>query len=203
MGVQKMDHSPVSCPDRTLATRAVAYGKANSSGRYRGDLEGIVTDTPDSSIELCIAKAIPNPNDEQERLCLSEAIANEENERLKYTGSIDPLTDVSIPRIIRFAVPAVGIWLCSPLLSVIDTATVGMMSGTVQQAALHPAVAITDYTARLMVRQKIRAPSMSKILLTECQKSSFCLQPQPTSWRYHSNQIARQQEWRVPLVETL
>lgn len=151
MGVQKMDHSPVSCPERTVATRAVAYGKANSPGRYRGDLEGnVVTDTPDSSIELCIAKAIPNPNDEQERLCLSEAIANEENERLKYTGSIDPLTDVSIPRIIRFAVPAVGIWLCSPLLSVIDTATVGMMSGTVQQAALHPAVAITDYTARLM-----------------------------------------------------
>jgi Na+-driven multidrug efflux pump len=58
--------------------------------------------------------------------------------------------DVSIPRIIRFAVPAVGIWLCNPLLSVIDTSTVGMLRGKVQQAALHPAVAVTDYSARLM-----------------------------------------------------
>jgi hypothetical protein len=155
MGVQKMDYSPVSCPEHTVATQAVAYEKANSSGRYRGDLDdNAFTDTLDSSIELCIADAItPNPNHEHERLYLSEAIANEEHERIKNTGIIDPLMDVSIQRIIRFAVPAIGIWLCSPLLSVIDTATVGMMSGTVQQAALHPSVAITDYTSRLMVRQ--------------------------------------------------
>jgi len=49
-----------------------------------------------------------------------------------------------------------GIWLCSPLLSVIDTSFVGMLSGTVQQAALNPAVAVVDYTGRLMVSSEER-----------------------------------------------
>jgi len=43
--------------------------------------------------------------------------------------------------------PAIGIWLCSPVLSMIDTAAVGLLSGTSQQAALNPAVSVTDYGA--------------------------------------------------------
>lgn len=58
---------------------------------------------------------------------------------------------VSVRKIIQFAVPAVGIWLCAPLLSVIDTSAVGLFSGTVQQAALNPAVTVTDYTGQCMV----------------------------------------------------
>jgi Na+-driven multidrug efflux pump len=53
--------------------------------------------------------------------------------------------------IIKFAIPAVGVWLCSPMLSLIDTSAVGILSGTTQQAALNPAVAVTDYAALLMV----------------------------------------------------
>jgi len=52
--------------------------------------------------------------------------------------------------IIKFAIPAVGIWLCSPLLSLIDTSAVGLLSGTVQQAALNPAVSVTDYGGLLV-----------------------------------------------------
>ena len=52
--------------------------------------------------------------------------------------------------IVKFAIPAVGVWLCSPLLSLIDTSAVGMLSGTVHQAALNPAVAVTDYAALLI-----------------------------------------------------
>jgi hypothetical protein len=58
----------------------------------------------------------------------------------------------SVRTILSFAVPAIGVWLCSPLLSMIDTSTVGLFAGTVQQAALNPAVAVTDYSARTMVR---------------------------------------------------
>ena len=57
----------------------------------------------------------------------------------------------SVSRILKFAVPAVGVWLCSPLLSLIDTSAVGLLSGTTQQAALNPAVAVTDYAALLIV----------------------------------------------------
>jgi hypothetical protein len=62
--------------------------------------------------------------------------------------------------ILKFAIPAIGIWLCSPLMSIIDTSTVGLISGTAQQAALNPAIAVTDYSARCMVR-KTHQTSMS------------------------------------------
>lgn len=56
----------------------------------------------------------------------------------------------SLAKIIKFAIPAIGVWLCSPLLSLIDTSSVGLLSGTIQQAALNPAVAVTDYGALLV-----------------------------------------------------
>ena len=57
----------------------------------------------------------------------------------------------SVNKILKFAIPAIGVWLCSPLLSLIDTSAVGLLSGTAQQAALNPAVAVTDYAALLIV----------------------------------------------------
>lgn len=51
----------------------------------------------------------------------------------------------SVAKILRYTLPAIGIWLCSPVLSMIDTAAVGLLSGTAQQAALNPAVSIADY----------------------------------------------------------
>mmetsp|Transcript_17249 Transcript_17249/g.25496 ORF Transcript_17249/g.25496 Transcript_17249/m.25496 type:complete len:677 (-) Transcript_17249:436-2466(-) len=56
----------------------------------------------------------------------------------------------SIKRIIVFTVSASGVFWCSPLLSLIDTSAVGLLSGTAQQAALNPATAMTDYAAMLM-----------------------------------------------------
>jgi hypothetical protein len=63
-------------------------------------------------------------------------------------------TKIEAPRvsqILKFAIPAIGVWLCGPLLSLIDTSAVGLLSGTIQQAALNPAVAVTDYAALLIV----------------------------------------------------
>eukprot|EP00581_Thalassiosira_minuscula_P018587 CAMPEP_0183733442 /NCGR_PEP_ID=MMETSP0737-20130205/41200_1 /TAXON_ID=385413 /ORGANISM="Thalassiosira miniscula, Strain CCMP1093" /LENGTH=476 /DNA_ID=CAMNT_0025966695 /DNA_START=114 /DNA_END=1541 /DNA_ORIENTATION=+ len=56
----------------------------------------------------------------------------------------------SIRKILAFALPAIGVYLCSPLLSMIDTSSVGLFCGTLQQAALNPAVTISDYSARTM-----------------------------------------------------
>jgi len=56
----------------------------------------------------------------------------------------------SVMKILKFAIPAIGVWLCGPLLSLIDTSAVGLFSGTIQQAALNPAVAVTDYAALLI-----------------------------------------------------
>lgn len=57
----------------------------------------------------------------------------------------------SVGTIIRFAFGCVGIWLCGPILSLIDTSAVGLLSGTSQQAALNPAITITDDGALLVV----------------------------------------------------
>jgi len=56
----------------------------------------------------------------------------------------------SVARIMVFAASATGVFLCSPLLSLIDTSAVGLLSGTAQQAALNPGVAVTDYAALLI-----------------------------------------------------
>lgn len=55
-----------------------------------------------------------------------------------------------VSKILKFAIPAIGVWLCGPLLSLIDTSTVGLLAGTTQQAALNPACAVTDYAALLI-----------------------------------------------------
>ena len=62
----------------------------------------------------------------------------------------EPMEAPSVKKILEFAIPAIGIWLCSPLLSLIDTSTVGLLCGTAQQAALNPAIACTDYSARIL-----------------------------------------------------
>lgn len=65
-----------------------------------------------------------------------------------------PVDSPGVAKILRFAVPAIGVWLCGPILSLIDTSAVGLLSGTAHQAALSPAVAVSDYGALLMVRRE-------------------------------------------------
>jgi Na+-driven multidrug efflux pump len=56
----------------------------------------------------------------------------------------------AVSKILTFAIPAIGVWLCNPLLSLIDTSAVGLLSGTAQLAALNPAAAVTNYAALLI-----------------------------------------------------
>lgn len=62
----------------------------------------------------------------------------------------EPVVAPSLQKILKFAIPAIGVWLCAPILSLIDTSSVGLLSGTAQQAALNPAVAVTDYGGLLI-----------------------------------------------------
>ncbi|KAL7551883.1 hypothetical protein ACHAWF_016121 [Thalassiosira exigua] len=56
----------------------------------------------------------------------------------------------TIAQILRLTLPASGVWLCSPILSAIDTSAVGLLGGVAQQAALNPAVSVSDYGALLL-----------------------------------------------------
>lgn len=56
----------------------------------------------------------------------------------------------SVPEILRFSISAMAVFLCGPILSLIDTSAVGLFSGSVEQAALNPAVSVTEYSALLI-----------------------------------------------------
>jgi Na+-driven multidrug efflux pump len=71
-------------------------------------------------------------------------------ESASFLVEVDKIPFPNAKKVLAFAIPAIGVWLCSPLLSLIDTSSVGLLAGTAQQAALNPAVAVTDYSARLL-----------------------------------------------------
>lgn len=57
----------------------------------------------------------------------------------------------TLSQIVKFALPATAIYLCDPLLSLIDTASVGLLAkSTAHQAALSPAIAVVNYSALLL-----------------------------------------------------
>ncbi|KAL3808321.1 hypothetical protein ACHAXA_004050 [Cyclostephanos tholiformis] len=78
-----------------------------------------------------------------ERELSSSSLSSNSTDVVNVNAVVAP----TISRILRYTLPAIGIWLCSPVLSMIDTAAVGLLAGTAQQAALNPAVSVSDYGA--------------------------------------------------------
>ena len=90
----------------------------------------------------------PPPSRAPERPA-SAAVASASASASVTSTPTDPAAP-TVSRIIRFAIPAMGVWLCSPILSMIDASAVGLLAGTAQQASLSPAVAVTDYGGLLV-----------------------------------------------------
>ena len=110
---------------------------------------------PDSDNMLSLASVqhdidICAETDDDDDTCEADAI----HQSIASDGAVQAAdTNVQAPsttKIIKFAVPAMGVWLCGPILSMIDTSAVGLLSGTAQQAALNPAVSVTDYGGLLV-----------------------------------------------------
>jgi hypothetical protein len=99
-----------------------------------------ISDSADD--ELCVG----NKEDDGVEINTSNDDDNERNKSL-----LKSIEAPSVNKIILFAIPAIGIWLCGPLLSLIDTSAVGILAGTSQQAALNPAITITEDGALLVV----------------------------------------------------
>ena len=78
----------------------------------------------------------------------------------------------SVRAILKFAIPAIGVWLCSPLLSLIDTSAVGLLSGTSDQAALNPATTLTDYSALLLAFLYTATTNLASSAMTADRKKS-------------------------------
>jgi Na+-driven multidrug efflux pump len=67
-----------------------------------------------------------------------------------YHNESSTIEAPSVSEILRFAISAVAVFLCGPILSLIDTSAVGLLSGSSQLAALNPAVSVTEYSALLI-----------------------------------------------------
>ena len=109
----------------------------------------------------------------------------------QFPEPVEPLSSIETPsvgKILQYTLTAIGVWLCSPVLSMIDTAAVGLLSGTAQQAALNPAVSVTDYGALVVVSPMAGAVNLGVSLIkslltfqfTSCvNKRHSCTPPPP------------------------
>lgn len=116
-----------------------------------GDIDiagtGLFEHANESTEDAYTTKIIQSSVDEDQM----KALQRESSIELKPIASASSDTRTSgMKEILKFAIPAIGVWLCGPLLSMIDTAAVGLLSGTANQAALSPAVAVTEYSTLLL-----------------------------------------------------
>ncbi|KAK6159518.1 hypothetical protein DH2020_006832 [Rehmannia glutinosa] len=73
-------------------------------------------------------------------------VSDNNGEELSENGSLwDQMTEI-----VKFSGPAVGLWICGPLMSLIDTAVVGQGS-SIELAALGPGTVLCDYTSYLFM----------------------------------------------------
>ncbi|KAJ6402869.1 hypothetical protein OIU84_014886 [Salix udensis] len=92
-------------------------------------------------------------NHRQEPISNNDGISNpsvsnfkEEEEERKMEGLEKQSIWEQMKEIVMFTGPATGLWLCGPLMSLIDTAVIGQGS-SLELAALGPGTVICDYTS--------------------------------------------------------
>ena len=134
---------------QTLIEPAISANVDSDSTSIDGMMSDVVT-LPDSDNMLTMASVEHDICPEEDDTCTTDVV----HESIAPDGAVLPAAPTvqapSTSRIIQFAIPAMGVWLCSPILSMIDTSAVGLLAGTAQQAALNPAVSVTDYGGLLV-----------------------------------------------------
>jgi Na+-driven multidrug efflux pump len=136
---------------------AVAVAEATLLLSSSSSLKDSYTDTtPNANTAVLPSVVVPKPTTTTTTTTMDhqyspfEEMDTADDDDDEEEDQVMMITAPSVRKIISFAIPAIGVWLCNPLLSLIDTSIVGIYSGTIQQAALNPAVAVTDYAALLM-----------------------------------------------------
>lgn len=120
---------------------------------YSGSLAGLTELSPVNNNNSMALLSVPGPTTSAstEKQPPNMFNASSSSSRISTPPThVMPLTSPGLRKIISFAIPAMGIWLCNPILSMIDTSAVGLLAGTAHQAALSPAVAVVDYSALLL-----------------------------------------------------
>ncbi|PNY04092.1 MATE efflux family protein chloroplastic-like [Trifolium pratense] len=90
-------------------------------------------------ITACVAQNHDIIDESEDRDQISKTSQEEEVEEL-----VEQSLWIQMKEIVLFTGPAIGLWLCGPLMSLIDTAVVGQGS-SIELAALGPATVFCDY----------------------------------------------------------
>ncbi|XP_057544708.1 protein DETOXIFICATION 46, chloroplastic isoform X1 [Amaranthus tricolor] len=109
-----------------------------------------------SSETLVAESDISDDKDEQSSSVLQEKI--ELVEPTSGNNSNQSLWDQMI-EIIKFSGPATGLWICGPLMSLIDTAVIGQGS-SIELAALGPGTVLCDYMSYVFMFLSIATSNM-------------------------------------------
>ncbi|KAL7156561.1 hypothetical protein ABFS83_02G018200 [Erythranthe nasuta] len=116
-----------------------------------------VTQIPSNEVEVSVL---------EKRQTLEEVSENNGGEELTENGSLwDQVTEI-----VKFSGPAVGLWICGPLMSLIDTAVVGQGSSA-ELAALGPGTVFCDYTSYLFMFLSIATSNLVATSLARQDKS--------------------------------
>ncbi|KAK5837841.1 hypothetical protein PVK06_006568 [Gossypium arboreum] len=116
--------------------------------------------TPQNPSRHCISPG-------QELSYENEDLVEEQNEEeeveisreIKGEGLANQSIWNQMKEIVMFTGPATGLWLCGPLMSLIDTAVIGQGS-SIELAALGPATVVCDYTGYMFMFLSIATSNM-------------------------------------------
>ncbi|CAK9326488.1 unnamed protein product [Citrullus colocynthis] len=134
-----------------------------------------------SSVVVCspITRRFAVPHEDHEREVSNLEIEDQiddgvqGNEQLLGTG-IDELGSIGLlnqmKEIVTFTGPAIGLWICGPLMSLIDTAVIGQGSA-IELAALGPATVLCDYTSYVFMFLSIATSNMVATALAKQDKN--------------------------------
>ncbi|PIN04888.1 putative membrane protein, predicted efflux pump [Handroanthus impetiginosus] len=101
-----------------------------------------------------------------EKMELYGEVSENNGKELLENGSLwDQVTDI-----VKFSGPAVGLWLCGPLMGLIDTAVVGQGS-SIELAALGPGTVLCDYTSYLFMFLSIATSNLVATSLAKQDKN--------------------------------
>ncbi|KAH1224504.1 Protein DETOXIFICATION 46, chloroplastic [Glycine max] len=107
---------------------------------------------------------------------ITEALEQEEekdNEEISRQGEKKELAKQGIwdqiKEIVMFTGPATGLWICGPLMSLIDTAVIGQRS-SIELAALGPATVVCDYMCYVFMFLSIATSNMVATALAKQDK---------------------------------
>ncbi|KGN61844.1 protein DETOXIFICATION 46, chloroplastic [Cucumis sativus] len=126
-----------------------------------------------------ITRCFALPHDDHAREVSSAESASETdngvqgNEQLLATGIKDLESQGLVNQmkeIVTFTGPAIGLWICGPMMSLIDTAVIGQGSA-VELAALGPATVLCDYTSYVFMFLSIATSNMVATALAKQDKN--------------------------------